>query len=131
MATVALVLGCGGDDGDDVNNNADNYDGTDAEVAGLVDDFANAGRDGDGAEICESIFVPELTANIERESGQGCESEVQENLPEDEYELEIDSLEVQDDRATVAVTDQDDNQSVLHIERVDAGWRVVRVTPEI
>ena len=27
------------------------------------------------------------------------------------------------------MTDQDDNESVLHVERVDGDWRVARVTP--
>ena len=124
---MAIAVGCGDDD--EVNNNADDYEGTDAEVAGLVDDFANAGRDGDGTTICEDIFTAELVSNIEREAGQSCPSEVQDNLPKDEYELEINSLAVDGDTATVEVDDQDDNSSVLHIERVDGAWRVARVTP--
>ncbi len=123
---MAVAAGCGDDD--DVNNNADNYDGTEAEVASVVDDFANAGRDGDGTEICEEIFSTQLADNIERESGQSCPSEVQDNLPEDDYELSIDTLAVDGDTATVAVTDQDDNSSVLHIEKVDDAWRIGRVT---
>ncbi len=125
---MAIAAGCGGGD-DDVNNNADDYEGTDAEVAGLVDDFANAGRDGDGTKICEDIFTSELASNIERESGQSCPSEVQDNLPEGDYELEVDSLAVDGDAATAEVSDQDDNSSTLHIERVDDAWRVARVTP--
>ena len=131
LVAVGLLFATGvigGGDDDDVNNNADNYSGTEAEVAALVDDFANAGRDGDGTQVCEEIFAPELTENIEDEAGQSCPSEVQDNLPEDEYELEIDSLDLEDDTATVAVTDQDDNSSVLHIERADAGWHIARVT---
>jgi hypothetical protein len=127
LCAVGIAAGCGGDD--DVNNNADSYDGTDAEVAGLVDDFANAGRDGDGTKICEDLFSKELKDNIEREAGQSCPSEVEDNLPEDEYELKVDTLDVQGDTATVAVTDQDDNSSVLHIEKVDDAWRIARVTP--
>ena len=123
---MAIAAGCGDDD--DVNNNADNYDGTEAEVANVVDDFANAGRDGDGTTICEDIFATQLADNIERESGQSCPTEVEDNLPEDDYELEIDTLAVDGDAATVAVTDQDDNSSVLHIEKVDDAWRIASVT---
>ena len=128
LCATAIAAGCGGGD-DDVNKNADNYDGTDAEVATAVDEFANAGRDGDGTKICEDIFTPELTGNIERVAGQSCPSEVADNLPEGEYELTIDTLEVNGDAATVAVTDQDDNSSVLHFEKTDAAWRIARVTP--
>ncbi len=128
LSAAVVAIGCGGDD-DDVNNNADNYDGTDAEVASLVDDFANAGRDGDGDQVCDEIFTEELAGNVEEEAGQSCASEVEDNLPEGDYELTIDSLEVEDDTATVGVTDQDDNESVLHVERVDGDWRVARVTP--
>ena len=130
LAAAAIAAGCGDDD--EVNNNADNYDGTEAEIAGLVDDFANAGRDGDGTKICDEIFTAELSDNVEREAGQSCATEVEENLPEDEYELEVDSLEVDGDTAaTVGVTDEDDNSSILHIEKVDDLWRIARVTPAL
>jgi hypothetical protein len=127
VVAVVLLIAGGGDD--DVNNNADRYEGTEAEVATVIDDFANAGRDGDGEKICDEIFTAQLASNIEREAGQSCPTEVEENLPEDEYELEVDTLEVDGDNATVAVTDQDDNTSVLHISKVDAIWRIARVTP--
>ncbi len=67
--------------------------------------------------------------NVEEEAGQSCASEVEDNLPEDDYELTIDTLQVEGDTATVGVTDQDDNESVLHFERTDADWRIARVTP--
>ena len=126
LFAVTFAIGCGGDDDD---TNADRYDGEEAEVAGLVDDFAEAGRDGDGERICEQIFADALAANIEKEANQSCATEVQENLPEDEYELEVDSVDVKGDEATAAVTDQDDNKSVLHIVKVDSDWRILRVTP--
>ena len=59
-----------------------------------MDDFANAGRDGDGDKICNEIFSEELTRNVEKEAGQSCPTEVEDNLPEGEYELEVDTLEV-------------------------------------
>ena len=127
LSAAVVAIGCGGDD-DDVNNNADNYDGADAEVAAVVDDFANAGRDGDGAKVCDEIFAEELSANVEEEAGQSCASEVEDNLPEGDYELTIDTLQVDGDKATVGVTDQEDNKSVLHFERTDSEWRVTRVT---
>src|SRR5688500_8595650 len=88
LSAGVLAIGCG-DDGDDANNNADDYSGQDADVAQVVDDFANAGRDGDGDTICTEIFSEQLTQNVEKEAGQSCASEVQENLPEDDYELEV------------------------------------------
>jgi len=127
LCALAIAAGCGGDD--DVNSNADDYDGTEADVATVVDDFANAGRDGDGTRICEDIFAKELADNIEREAGQTCPSEVEDNLPEGDYELTIDALQLDGDTATVQVTDQDDNSSVLHVEKVDDAWRIARVTP--
>lgn len=127
LAGAALAAGCGDDD-DDVNNNAARYEGEEAEVAGLVDDFAQAAREGDGAQICEQIFAKPLAQNVERESGQTCETEVETNLEEGEYELEVDSLQVDGDAATAAVTDQADRKNVLHIQRIDADWRIVRVT---
>jgi hypothetical protein len=128
LSAGVLAVGCG-DDGDDVNNNADDYSGQDADVAQVVDDFANAGRDGDGDEICTEIFGEQLTQNVEKEAGQSCASEVQENLPEDDYELEVNTLEVDGAAATVGVTDQDDNTSVLHLEQDGGTWRIARVTP--
>jgi hypothetical protein len=127
ISAAAVAIGCGGDD--DVNNNAGDYDGTDAEVATLVDEFGEAGRDGDGDKICEEIFTEELAGNVEEAAEQSCPSEVQENLPEGDYEVTIDSLEVDGDTATVSVSDQDDNESVLHVEKIDDDWRVARVTP--
>lgn len=127
LSAAVVAIGCGGDD-DDANNNADNYDGTDAEVAAVVDDFANAGRDGDGAKVCNEIFSEELSGNVEEQSGQSCASEVEDNLPEGDYELTVDTLQVKGDTATVGVTDQDDNESVLHLERTDSDWRIARVT---
>ena len=128
LSAAALAIGCG-DDGDDVNNNAENYDGTEAEVASVVDDFASAGRDGDGTKVCEEIFAPDLADNVEKEAGQSCASEVEGNLAKDEYELEIDSLEIDGDEATVGVTDQEDDSEVFRIERVDADWRITAINP--
>ena len=128
VSAAAVACGCGGDD-ESVNNNADNYEGTEAEVASVVDDYGNAGRDGDGATICEEIFSDDLRSEIEKASEQSCPSEVEDNLPEGEFEVEIDSLDVGEDTATVAFTDQDDNRSVFQIERGDAGWRVTGITP--
>lgn len=127
LSAAAVAIGCGGDD-DDANNNADNYDGTDAEVAAVVDDFANAGRDGDGAKVCDEIFTEQLSGSVEEAAGQSCASEVEDNLPEGDYELTIDTLQVDGDTATVGVTDQEDNESVLHLEQTDSDWRLARVT---
>ena len=129
LSGAALAAGCGGND--DPPSNADRYEGEEAEVAGVVDDFVDATRDGDWERVCDQVFDESLTKNIESESGQSCPSEVEENLSEDQedYELEVDSIDLQDAVARVAVTDQDDRQSVLVIQQADSGWRIARVTP--
>jgi hypothetical protein len=124
---ASLAVGCGGDD-DGGSNNADRYEGDERDVAALVDDFAEAGRDGDGGRVCDEIFAVALTRNVEREAGQSCETEVEENLPEGDYELEVDAVDVKGTTATANVTDQDDNRSVLHIVKSGAEWRILRVT---
>jgi hypothetical protein len=128
LSAGLLALGCG-DDGDDVNNNADDYSGQEAEVAQLVDDFANAGRDGDGEKVCNEIFSEALTKNVEKAAGRSCPGEVEDNLPEGDYELKVNALEVKGNTATATVTDQEDSKSVLHIQKVGADWRITSVTP--
>jgi hypothetical protein len=126
LISAALLVSCGGDDG---SNNADEFEGDERDVVSVVDAFADAGRDGDGGKVCDEIFATALAKNVERESRQDCAAEVEENLPEDEYELEVDDVNVKGKGATVSVTDQDDNQSVLHMVKVGGGWRILRVTP--
>ena len=122
IALASVAVGCGGDD-----DNGSGGGDEDA-VAAVVADFAKAGHDGDGEKICVDIFAPELTENVRRAAKQSCPAEVQENLPEGEYELTVDSLEVDGDNATVSVTDQKDNSSVMHLVKTDDEWRILRIT---
>jgi len=124
---ATLVAGCGG--GDDEDSNASRYEGAEADVASVVDDFSAAGKDGDGNKICSEIFDQALAKNIEREAKQSCASEVQENLPEGKYDLTVKSIQVKGNAATAAVADQDDNKSVLYMTKKGDQWRVFRVTP--
>lgn len=124
---ASLAVGCGGDD-DNGSDNADRYEGAEREVAAVVDDFAAAGRDGDGARVCDEIFAAALARNVQREAGQSCQTEVEENLPEGEYELDANAVDVKGQAATATVTDQDDNRSVLHMVKSGDDWRILRVT---
>lgn len=125
LVGVSLVIGCGG--GDDKSTNADRFEGDDRDVAVVIDDFAEAGRDGDGTRVCDEIFDESLKRNIEREAKQSCASEVQDNLPKDKYELDVDTIEIKGKSATVTVTDQDDNKSVLVMTKTGDDWRIFRV----
>ena len=126
LVGATLAVGCGG--GDDDESNADRYEGDERDVAAVVDAFAQAGHDGDGAKVCEEVFADALTRNVEREAEQSCEAEVEENLPRDEYELEVDAVDVTGTTATANVTDQDDNRSVLHMVKTGDEWRILRIT---
>jgi hypothetical protein len=124
---VALAAGCGG--GDDEESNADRFEGDEAEVAAVIDDFSEAGRDGDGDRVCSEIFDTALAKNVEREAKQSCATEVNENLPEGDYDLTANSIEVKGNAATAVVSDQDENKSVLYFTKKGDDWRVFRVTP--
>ena len=125
---VSLAIGCGGGD-DDEGGNADRYEGDEADVAAVVDDFAEAGREGDGARVCDEIFAVALARNVEREAEQSCATEVESQISEGEYELTVNSVELDEKAASVAVTDQNGNSSVLQMVRVDDDWRVGAVQP--
>ena len=127
IGSAVIAIGCGG--GDDGHNNAEDFDGDEADVVSVVDDFGDAGDDGDGDRICSEVFATELTRTIERESGQSCPSEVEGSLPDD-YEVEVESVDVQGNRATVEVTEAD-NRSVLHFVKQQDEWRVISVTPPL
>ena len=127
LATM-FAAGCGGDDEE---TNADRFDGDEANVAAVVDEFAEGGREGDGERVCGEIFSEELAKSVERASKQSCAAEVEENLPEDEYELTVDDIRIEGDAATATVTDQDENRSVLYMAKDGDEWRVMRVTPGV
>lgn len=123
---TSLAIGCGGDDGG--TSNAGDYEGDEHDVVSVIDDFANAGNDGDGAEVCEDLFAPALARNVERRSDQGeCPAEVEENLKEGEYELDVDDVNVDGTAATVSVTDQDDVRSVMHLAKTGDDWKIVKI----
>ena len=126
VAAASLAVGCGGGDDDD-GNNADRFEGAEREVAALLDDFAEAGRDGDGARVCEEIFAVALARTVEKEAQQSCESEIQDNLREGEYELEVESIEVKGQTATANATDQDGNRSAFHAVKSGDAWRLLRI----
>jgi hypothetical protein len=124
----SVAIGCGG--GDDGSSNADDYEGDERDVVTVVDDFANAGHDGDGEKVCDEIFAAALAKNVEKESDkEDCAAEVEENLKKDEYELDVSGVSVKGETATVDVTDQDDIESVLHLVKSGDDWRILRVTP--
>ena len=127
LIAATLALGCGGDD-DDSTNNADRFEGAEGDVAALIDEFAAAGRDGDWARVCDEIFAEALTNSIERAAGQSCATEVEQELTEDEYELEVGAVEVNGATATATVTDRADNESQLHLVKTGEDWRILRVT---
>lgn len=124
---VSLAIGCGGGDDDesDASANAERL----GEVATVVDKFADAGRDENGERVCDELFTEALKRNIEREAEQSCATEVESEISEGEYELTVNSIELDDKAASVAVTDQNGNSSVLQMVKVDDDWRVGAVQP--
>jgi hypothetical protein len=73
--------------------NADDYSGSEQEVARVVDEFEDAWEDGDGARVCSETFTNEL---VDTYSG-GCTSDWDD---EGYVEIDVKSINVMGDLAT-------------------------------
>ena len=84
------------------NNNADDYDGTEAEVATGRGRLRQRRAATATATRSATRSSPRSSAqNVEKEAGQSCASEVERQPSRGRYELEVDTLEVNGDTATV------------------------------
>lgn len=122
-ACMVGAAGCGGEDGE----NTGRFDGSEQEVATVVDQLGEAAREGDVKTICEDLVTPALQKSVRQASGTSCGDEFRENIVSDDAKFRVESVTVDGDSAEAVVVDQADRESRMGFVRNDGEWRIARV----
>ena len=121
-AAAALALaGCGASE----PSSAERFQGTERQVAQVVEDLQRAALARDAEEVCADILSPDLVREIEE--GGPCVDEVEKAIAESgDFELRVTDVTVQGERATARVQQGDDRRRAADYElvREDGRWRV-------
>jgi hypothetical protein len=116
IAALALLAGCGGDEGP----NEQRFDGDAADVATVVDKLQSYARLDDGAKICEELLVADS-------SDDGCEERVNDRLGDADTTLTVRRLRVDGQRASASVTDGRGKVIAVTFVESDGDWRISRM----
>ena len=106
-------------------SSAEDFSGTEREVAQVVDDLQAAGRGGDAEEICSRIFSAELADSVKAGSS-GCADEVDRAIRDvNSYDLQVTGVQVSGSTATADVRQRDqDSRATIELAREGRGWRI-------
>lgn len=109
--TAAIALaGCGATD----NDSAADLEGEDRLVANTIEDLSDAGREGDGAEIC-SLLSEALITKIRTAAGDGvrCEDAIEDAIDDaDSFDIDVISVRVDGTAATAVVESKENDDEI-------------------
>ena len=127
LLVAAVLPGCGGSDDEQTTATVqDDQRG----ILATVDALQRAGRAGDGARICSTVFTKSLVRSIEKYSRRACTAEVEENLFTAGESIAVGrDITVAGDAGTAVIREQNGNVSTLHLVKRAGAWRIDRVTP--
>ena len=118
---AAVAAGCG------TTSSATNFSGADQGVAEQVEALQAAAEARDGDEVCGELLSDRLRAAM-RADGASCADQVEEAIADaDDFELEVERVDVQGDTATVRVlarVDGSQRPRELELVRQRGGWRI-------
>ena len=118
---AAVAAGCG------TTSSATNFSGADQGVAEQVEALQAAAEARDGDEVCGELLSDRLRAAM-RADGASCADQVEEAIADaDDFELEVERVDVQGDNATVRVlarVDGSQRPRELELVRQRGGWRI-------
>jgi len=97
--------------------NADDYSGTEQEIAQTIDRFEEEWDDDDGTTICNELFTEELASSYQG----NCPSEWDDGFWVD---MDVESIDVYGDTATVKANDTDVVDWTFDLSYVDGEWRI-------
>jgi len=94
-------------------------------IVGVLDDYARSVRAKDAGRICRENFSAEVVAQL-RELGATCESFLQDTVAQKApgYRIEIEKIEIDGDRATVAAREGSDGRGEQLLVKEDGRWRL-------
>ena len=97
--------------------NADDYSGTEQEIARTIDSFEEQWDDDNGTAICNELFTEELAASYQG----NCPSEWDDGFLVD---MDVESIDVRGDTATVEANDSDVVDWTFEMTYVGGEWRI-------
>ena len=123
---VALALAACGQTG----GSAGDFEGTEADVAQVVEDLQTAAQEDEPDRICRNLFARSLVQQLEQRQ-VSCREAVGRALDDaDGLELEVRDVSVSGDRATARVasgTGETAVQSTVQLVREGDNWRISQV----
>ena len=99
------------------DKNADDYSGTEQQIARTIDDFEDAWDDDDGARICSELFTEDLAASYYG----NCASEWDDGFWVD---MDVESISVHGNSAKVEANDSDVVDWTFELAYVGGEWRI-------
>jgi hypothetical protein len=129
LAVATLAAGC---TAAPTNEAAEDFQGTEREVAETIDDFAAAAADRNADEICTSLFATELKDALGA-AGANCEDAVGDQLADlNDPEIEVEDITVSGSTAEATVITPysgEDVEQTLSLSRDGDAWRITGLEP--
>jgi hypothetical protein len=124
LLAAAAVAGCAPSSS---SNQADDFSGTQKDVAETIDDLSSAARSSDEKEICSTLLARDLVRKLDAAQGR-CSGAISDQLDTiNDADIDIRSIQVSGDTATARVVtefDGNDRVSTLRLVRDAGRWRV-------
>ena len=120
-AAVPVLAACGGS-----SSSTEDFQGTEKQVAQVVEDLSDAGRDKDAKRICERLLAPAVVQQL-KATRRDCVAAVDGALDDaDNFDLSVTDVTVNGNRASAKVESGGDEDEVetLQLVRVGNGWRL-------
>jgi hypothetical protein len=122
LVVATLAAGCTAQ-----NSSSGDFEGAQQDVADVIDRLGSAGETGDGAEICGELLAKPLADRMAA-GGSTCAQQLEDALGDaDDFDLSVESVEVDGTRATARVTGADgerDRAYTFELERTGDDWRI-------
>ncbi len=120
------VAACGGDDG----RNAKRFEGDKKDVAAVVDELEKASREDEPGRICTEIFSDELERLVASQEGEGgCEKRITREQVNEKARIDVQSIEVDGEKANAVVREQDGDQITVNFVKKDDAWEILSIVP--